>query len=85
MAGSIIRASKAAFSNSAATCWRYRPFLNRASRCFGAQTPSKGLQFPYHPAPNLPAFVQSDEKRFSQIHINLLSNALKYTPREVRG
>jgi signal transduction histidine kinase/CheY-like chemotaxis protein len=47
---------------------------------FRVQAENKGLQFHYHPAANLPAFVRTDEKRLRQILINLLSNAIKYTP-----
>ena len=46
---------------------------------FRMQAENKGLQFHYRPAPNLPAFVRTDEKRLRQILINLLSNAIKYT------
>jgi signal transduction histidine kinase/ActR/RegA family two-component response regulator len=48
---------------------------------FRVEAENKGLQFHYHPAANLPAFVRTDEKRLRQILINLLSNAIKYTPK----
>lgn len=55
-------------------------FLESLVEMFRVQAENKGLQFHYHPAANLPAFVRTDEKRLRQILINLLSNAIKYTP-----
>ena len=55
-------------------------FLESLVAMFRMQAENKGLEFHYHPAPNLPAFVRTDEKRLRQILINLLSNAIKYTP-----
>jgi signal transduction histidine kinase/DNA-binding NarL/FixJ family response regulator len=55
-------------------------FLESIVEMFRVQAANKGLQFHYDPAPNLPAFVRTDEKRLRQILINLLSNAIKYTP-----
>ncbi len=55
-------------------------FLEAIVAMFRMQSENKGLQFDYRPAPNLPAFVRTDEKRLRQILINLLSNAIKYTP-----
>jgi len=55
--------------------------LESPDEMFRGQVASKGVQFNYHPAPNLPAFVRTDEKRLRQILINLLFNAIKYTPR----
>lgn len=56
-------------------------FLESLVEMFRVQAENKGLQFHYHPAANLPAFVRTDEKRLRQILINLLSNAIKYTPK----
>jgi signal transduction histidine kinase/ActR/RegA family two-component response regulator len=55
-------------------------FLDSIVAMFAMQAEGKGLQFQYRPAPNLPAFVRTDEKRLRQLLINLLSNAIKYTP-----
>jgi signal transduction histidine kinase/CheY-like chemotaxis protein len=55
-------------------------FLEAIVAMFRVQAEGKGLAFHYHPSPNLPAFVRTDEKRLRQILINLLSNAIKYTP-----
>ena len=55
-------------------------FLESIVAMFRMQAEDKGLSFAYLPASNLPKFVRTDEKRLRQILINLLSNALKYTP-----
>ncbi len=55
-------------------------FLESIVAMFRMQAESKGLLFKYRPAPNMPAFVRTDESRLRQILINLLSNAIKYTP-----
>lgn len=54
-------------------------FLESLVAMFRVQAAAKGLAFHYNPAPNLPGFVRTDEKRLRQILINLLSNAIKYT------
>lgn len=41
----------------------------------------KDIDFQYHIAPDLPEILMLDEVKFSQIVINLLSNGIKYTPK----
>ena len=55
-------------------------FLESIAEMFRLQAAEKGLEFHYAAPANLPMFVRTDEKRLRQILINLLSNALKYTP-----
>ncbi|MTI44436.1 signal transduction histidine kinase [Roseibium hamelinense] len=54
-------------------------FLSQIVGMMQMQAESKGLEFRYTVAPNLPAFVRTDEKRLRQILVNLLSNAIKFT------
>jgi signal transduction histidine kinase/FixJ family two-component response regulator len=56
-----------------------RVFLHRIANIIGIRAESKALEFACTLAPDLPAFVQIDEKRVRQILLNLLSNAVKFT------
>jgi signal transduction histidine kinase/DNA-binding NarL/FixJ family response regulator len=56
-----------------------RVFLHRISNIIGIRAETKALGFACTLGPDLPAFVQVDEKRLRQILLNLLSNAVKFT------
>jgi signal transduction histidine kinase/FixJ family two-component response regulator len=56
-----------------------RVFLHGIANIIGIRAENKALEFACTLAPDLPAFVQVDEKRLRQILLNLLSNAVKFT------
>ena len=58
---------------------RLPEFLDQIVDMFRLQAAAKSLDFIYTPLPNLPGTVFTDDTRFRQILINLLSNALKFT------
>ena len=62
------------------TDFRFPDLLSQLVHMFELQAHYKGIHFNFQCVNPLPKVVRSDEKRLRQILINLLSNALKYTP-----
>ena len=58
---------------------RFSELLGYVERTFRQVAQDKGLGFRVEVAPDLPAVIQTDEKRLQQILKNLLSNAFKFT------
>jgi signal transduction histidine kinase/DNA-binding response OmpR family regulator len=61
------------------TAERFIELLGYVERTFRQLAQDKGLGFTVEVAPDLPAVIQTDEKRLQQILKNLLSNAIKFT------
>ena len=55
-------------------------FLDELVRMVGPQAEAKGLAFVYSHSGRLPTWVKADAKRLRQILINLLANAVRFTP-----
>ncbi|MEO0744663.1 MAG: ATP-binding protein [Pseudomonadota bacterium] len=57
-----------------------RLFLQQVASIFDEAAREKGLTFSMRTSDHLPLWITFDEKRLRQIIINLLSNAIRYTP-----
>lgn len=58
---------------------RFPEYIQQIINMFEIQARNKGLNFEYEIADNLPPVVRADHKRLSQILINIIGNAVKYT------
>jgi signal transduction histidine kinase/CheY-like chemotaxis protein len=60
---------------------RFPEYLQQIVSMFELQARNKGITFSYIVSGDLPAVVKADQKRLSQILINILGNAVKFTQR----
>ncbi len=57
----------------------FKAFIQQIVSMFELQARNKGLEFYYEPIGELPTMVRADQKRLTQILINILGNAVKFT------
>jgi signal transduction histidine kinase/CheY-like chemotaxis protein len=58
---------------------KFREFISQIVSMFELQAKNKGLSFDYKVSGELPKWVRADQKRLTQILVNILGNALKFT------
>jgi len=71
-----IESGKLTFENKLVN---FPEFINQIVSMFELQARNKGLEFRFETQGELPAVVKTDQKRLTQILINILGNALKFT------
>jgi len=59
---------------------KLHPFLSDIIDLFRMRAEQSGILFTYNISHDIPDFISADEKRLRQILINLLGNAVKFTP-----
>ncbi|MDM8526825.1 PAS domain S-box protein [Anaerolineales bacterium HSG24] len=60
----------------------FRPFIENIVAMVKVRADSQNIQLTFEADPNLPVAIYSDEKRLSQVIINLLNNAIKFTEQD---
>ena len=55
--------------------------IEEAIDIFALQAAAKDIELAYHISPNVPAAIMGDITRLRQIMVNLMNNAVKFTPR----
>ncbi len=58
---------------------KFPEFIDQIISMFRLQAKNKGLEFIFETEGNLPALVKTDQKRLTQVLINILGNSLKFT------